>query len=549
MVQAAEAYALGLVPGEVEDHEAVQAGLGRLLGVPAATIRARYEFAVPDQYLAMGEVGAEQYARASYVSGLAGVRVTPYTSRFYYGQGAAAHVTGYTSYIQPEELAEFQARGYSPDQRIGSLGLEGWGEAILAGQNGGQLTLLDAAGQPLRAIVLGESTDSQDLYTTLDFDLQQAAQFALGDFEAAAVVMRVDTGEVLALVSNPTFDPNLFDPNNLNFQFADAGAISAGLLNRATQDAYPAGSIFKIVTLSAGLTSGLFIPETEYTCNGRFEEVPGFVGLDWREEGHGTLSLVEGLSGSCNPWFWHIGRALFEHNPQWLPDTARGFGLGQITGLEVLAETPGRIPDPAWKLETQGQAWEVLDSLNLAIGQGDVLVTPLQVARLVAAVGNAGTLMRPQLVHHIAPPGGEPTFTFRPEIAGQLPLDEAQLTALQTGMHNVTREPIGTARDRFRGFRIPIAGKTGTAETGMPGLEDPDAWFAGYTMANREDRPDIAVAVWAANRGQGSDFAAPIFRRIVEAYFGLPFVRYPWEESVGVVATPEPTGTPEGAMA
>ena len=544
MASQTEAYAVGVVPGEIEDPDAAATALGRALGVPAPLIPPRYEFAVPTDYFPLGEISAEEYRRLGGLVNVAGTRWEPYTSRFYYGRGAGAHVTGYTTFIQPDELADYQARGYASDQRIGTTGLEAWGEEALAGRNGGQLTLLDAGGNPLRAIAFGESTSAQDIYTTLEFDLQQEAQFALGDFTGAVVVLNRSTGEVLALASNPTYNPNLFDPNNLNFHFANSGA-GEGLLNRATQDAYPAGSIFKIVTFSAGLTSGLFTPASEYTCTGVWQEAAGFRLNDWKEDGHGTLDLKEGLSGSCNPWFWHIGKALFDWNPDHLPEVARAFGLGQVTGLDGLEETPGRIPDPAWKLETQGQPWEVGDSLNLAIGQGDVLVTPLQIARLVGAVGNAGTLMQPQLVARIQAPDGPVTYEFRPKVAGQLPLTEEQLAALQEGMHNVTREPIGTARNRFRGLPIPVAGKTGTAETAVA---DPDAWFAGYTFANRPDRPDIAVAVWVSNRGQGSDVAAPIFRRVIEAYFGLWYLRYQWDDSVGVPATPEPTTTPEGTV-
>lgn len=545
MVAQTEAYAVGVVPGAIEDPDAVARAFGRVLGVPASLIPPRYEFAPPDQYFPIGEISAAELNRLGGASGLAGTSWDPYTSRYYYGNGAGAHLTGYTIFIPPDELADYQARGYASDQRIGTTGLERWGEAVLAGTNGGQLTLLDAAGNPLRAIAFGESTPAQDIYTTIDFELQQAAQFALGDFTGAVVVLNRSTGEVLALASNPTFNPNLFDPNNLNFGFSDGG-IGEGLLNRATQDAYPAGSIFKIVTFAAGLTSGLFQPGTTYTCTGVWEEAAGYRRTDWLEGGHGTLDMKQGLSGSCNPWFWHIGKALFDWNPDWLSETARAFRLGQVVGLESVEETPGRIPDPAWKLETQGQTWEVGDSLNTAIGQGDVLVTPLQIAHMVGAVGNQGTLMQPQLVSRIQAPEGPVTYEFRPKVAGQLPLTEEQLAALQEAMHNVTREPIGTARNRFRSFSIPIAGKTGTAETGVP---DPDAWFAGYTFANRPDRPDIAVAVWVSNRGQGSDVAAPIFRRVIEAYFGLSYLRYPWEESVGVPATPEPTATPEGTPA
>ncbi|MCC7362308.1 MAG: hypothetical protein IT317_22700 [Anaerolineales bacterium] len=542
MVTTADAVAVGVVPGEISaDNDDLAVGLGRLFKRSANDIAALWEFAPEDQYLPIGTTSAAELAKISWLPNVSGIRLTPYTSRYYFGSGAAVHVTGYTRYLRAEELADYVSRGYYADQRIGETGIEAWGEAILSGHNGGQLTLLDAAGNPLRAIQIGNSTPAQDIYTTLDFDLQQAAEFALGGYTGAVVAIRLDTGEVLAMASSPTFDPNLFDPANLNSQFYNGGNLSVGQINHAAQDAFPAGSVFKLVTFSAALTSELFTPESLYDCTGVWEELgPSLVLKDWKEDGHGELSLSQGLSASCNPWFWHVGKALYEWNPNWLSETARAFGLGAPTGLAPLAEIPGLIPDPAWKLANNGEAWEVVDSLNLAIGQGSVQVSPLQMARLVAAIGNNGTLYQPQLVLKVAPAGGEPTFVMQPAAVGALPLSPEQLLALQTAMHNVTQEPVGTARNRFRNFRIPIYGKTGTAETALP---EPHAWFVGYTFAQREGVPDIALAVWVSNIGQGSDIAAPIFRRVVESYFDLPLTRYPWEESVGVVKTPEPTPT------
>ena len=560
MVQAADAYAIGLVPGEVQDEGAVQSALGRLLGLPGETflVRFPYPFAPPDQYMAIAEISAEELRDRDleYILGLSGIQSSPYTSRYYYGHGAAAHVTGYTVFIPPDQLAAYQARGYFADQRLGATGLEKWGEAMLAGRNGGQLILLDANNQVVRRITgATQPAPAQDIYSSVDFELQQAAQFAFGDYTGAAVVLDVNTGAVLALVSSPTFDPNLFDPANRNFLFADNARISQGLLNRATQGESPAGSVFKVVTFSAGLTSGLFTPESSYECTGEWNEIGLPTPLkDWKEGGHGTLTLQEGLTGSCNPYFWHIGYALFNFDPHHLSKTARAFGLGQATGIEQLDEASGLIPDPDWLRQTEGRAWEPLDSLNLAIGQGNVLVTPLQIARMMAAIGNGGTLYQPQLVLRVQPAdGGAPSYEFTPKAVGNLPLEPEQLAALQTAMFEVTRDCqgcIGTARNRFRGLPrwLKIAGKTGTAEDpGTFGLNEPDAWFAGYTYDTRSEKPDIAIAVVVQNTGQGSAFAAPIFRRIVEAYYDLPYLRYPWEASVGVVATPTPTAT-EGAL-
>ena len=545
--------ALGVVPGEIQDDKTVMYSLASLLNVSPKTILSDYQNAAADQYLPLGEAPASVVdKRFPGLKDLAGVKVSPYTSRYYYGNGAAAHITGYTSYLGQDELETYLAQGYSRDQRIGRSGLEQWGETQLAGKNGGSLVLMSPDNKPIKTLVSTAASPAQDITTTVDFKLQQAVEFAMADLSGAAVVMNPKTGEVLALYSSPTYDPNLFDPYNVN-----ATARSQILANpldplndRAAQSSFPAGSIFKVVTMAAGMTSGLFTPDSLYTCNGKFEELPGTVLMDWKEAGHGTINLVQGLAGSCNPYFFHIGYALYKYNPQWLPDTAHAFGLGAPTGIGQIEETGGLIPDPAWKLKAKGENWEPLDSTNGAIGQGDTLVTPLQIARMMSAVANGGTLYQPQLVLTVQPQGGPPSFQFQPKAVGQLPVKPEQLAAIQKGLQDVVRDCagcIGTARDKFRGLRVVVAGKTGTAEDpGAYGTQDPDAWFTGYTLGNRPDKPDIAIAVVVNNQGEGSAFAAPIFRRIVESYFGLTLTTYPWESAVGVVKTPEPT--PTGAV-
>lgn len=548
-----EAYAVGLIPIELGEESGAIDGVARLLGQNSEAIVAQVQNAllggIGDQYLPLGDVSAADLQGFGFLFNTSGVQLSSYTDRYYYGGGDAAHVTGYTTFLREEELAAYKARGYSGSERVGRTGLERWGEEYLRGRAGGQLQLRGAdITQFIRMIASTPQTPAQDIYATIDFELQQAVQFALGDFAGAVVVLNVDTGEVLAMASNPTFSPNIFSPNNRNQVLVQAllNDVRAPLINHSTQSTYPAGSVFKIVTMAAGLTSGLFAPDTRYICTGEWNET-GDVTLeprkDWLEGGHGELTLTEGLSASCNPWFYHIGFGLFNRNPDWLPQTARAFGLGQLTNIQQVDEVPGLIPDPEWKRQ-RGETWGVLDSVNMAIGQGEVLVTPLQIARMVAAVGNGGTLHQPQLVREIRRPEGEVTFTFQPIISGTLPLTPEQLEAVQTGLLNVMQEPRGTARDKFRGFSICVAGKTGTAEDGgLFDTQEPHAWFAGYTCENRANQPDIAIAVALQNRGGGSDFAAPIFRRVVEAYYGLNYVRYPWEESVGV-PRPDPTPTP-----
>jgi len=305
-----------------------------------------------------------------------------------------------------------------------------------------------------------------------------------------------------------------------------------------------------VITLAAALESGKYTPESTYDCDYLFTELFGLTLEDWTykrflEDGKtkpsGLLTLPQGLIRSCNPWFWHIGLDLYNQGlTTAISDMARGFGLGSKTGIEVVEEEAGTVPDP------QNQ----VDATNLAIGQGNLQVTPLQVANFIAAIGNGGTLFRPQAIDKIVNAQGTTTFEFKPEEIGKLPISPENLKVLQEAMHQVTisKTPRGTAYLIFTGFDIPVAGKTGSAEA--QGIE-PLSWFAGYTMAGREDKPDIAVAVIVEDIGEGSEYAAPIFRRIVEYYFyGQPQKLYPWESTIGVTRSPTPifteTPTPDG---
>jgi penicillin-binding protein 2 len=241
---------------------------------------------------------------------------------------------------------------------------------------------------------------------------------------------------------------------------------------------------------------------------------------------------------SCDPWFYHIGFTLYQNNKASLiSDMARSFGLGQATGILQVAETDGFIP---------AAAADGTDATSIAIGQGNVQVTPLQVAAFIAAVGNGGTLYRPQLVEKVQPVDGDPLSVFAPVIASTLPVTPEHLQAIQDAMRSVVTNTRGTAYARLSTLSIPVAAKTGTAESGAT---DPHAWFAGYSLAGRPDKPDIAVAVVVNNQGEGATYAAPIFRRIMEIYFyGQPSAIYPWELGYGVVnpdfGQPVPTPTP-----
>ncbi|RLC59959.1 MAG: penicillin-binding protein 2, partial [Chloroflexota bacterium] len=455
--------------------------------------------------------------------------------------GVAPHVVGWVAPVPAEQLEAYRARGYRGDEWVGVSGLEAWGEEILAGQHGGVLTVVTPAGEKVATVAESPAVPGRPIYTTFDRDFQEQVQQILGGRKGAIVVLDVHTGAVLALASGPGFDPNVF--------VGPAGAVGRSqiladprnpLFNRATQGTYPCGSVFKIVTMAAAVEEAAMDPDhTVFYCPGYWEGLgPTARKVCWKKEGHGNISLKDALTASCDVTFYAVGQTLDGVGQDVLPRFGRGFGFGEPTGLEGVLEEGGLMPDPEWKVNAIGEPWWVGDTVNLAIGQGYLLVTPLQVARMMAAVANGGTLYRPYVVERIGSAGdGEPEQVTQPQAVGTLPISPEHLAAIQEALLGVTTKSIGTAPHRFVGLGIPVAGKTGTAEVGGPDTR-PHSWFAAYAPA---DSPEIAIVVMVENAGEGSSVAAPLTRQVVEAYYGLPLSPLPPQAEEGYVP---PTPTP-----
>ena len=562
MVAFSDAYAVGIVPALIgEDTEAdMLSVLGRATGLPPEFIFTFYQAAGYDYgfYIPIADASAAQFNPFfSSVTSFDAVSVGFFSTRYYFGPGDAAHLLGYTSFVQPDELDELTRNGYWWTSRVPRAGVELWADTYLSGGQGGALFVDDAGGTELEKLGENFVEPAGSVYLTVDQALQTAAQDALFGLRGAVVVMERDTGRILAMASAPTYSPNLFDPENTNSLFTSPfNDFEQPVINRAINSLYPLGSVFKIISMAAALETGVFTVEDTYDCQYTFDELlpNGPVLYDWTwerneeslaEDGNGfppsgILTLPQGLMRSCNPWFYHIGVTLFEAGlTTALSDMARGFGLGAPTGvIGAPGESIGRVDDPT----------EILQSTNLAVGQGELLVTPLQVANFVAAVANGGTLYVPQTIEQVLDSEGNVVYQFEPQVLGELPVSAENLAAIRAAMELVTQNSRGTAEFVFRSFAVDVAGKTGTAETGGA-FDDPHAWFVAFTQEGRADLPDIVVAVIVENRGEGSEWAAPVARRVLEAYFFDRAIRgYPWEIRIGVpewMAFPEAEEEPE----
>jgi Cell division protein FtsI/penicillin-binding protein 2 len=536
-----DAVALGLDPANVSSKTIsnLLAELAALTLKPVNIIQDEYNAGIESAYVPVGEVSKDSYSNyESYLTSLAGFVANEYTDRYYYNGGIAPQVVGYIQPITSDQLADYKKKGYAGDEKVGQAGLEKIEESYLAGKPTADLYVMAQDGTTVTRLFHQDPQAPDSVTTTLDKTLQIQTQKALLGFTGAAVVMEINTGKILAMASSPTFDPNQFQADNANSSYLLAemnNGNDTSQVNRATQSSYPLGSVFKIITMSAALESGMYKPTTQYDCTSQWTEL-GTPFNDWTlDDGlppSGELTLLQGLMRSCNPYFYHIALDLYRHKSgTYLADMARSFGLGEATGIGDVAEAPGAINNPT----DDGSASQ------MGIGQGDMLVTPLQVVDFVAAVANGGTLYRPQIIQSINSQDGTALQTFAPEVRGTLPVSQSTLDAVRQGMKMVVSDPRGTAYTRLHSLEFAVYGKTGTATTS---LDKPHAWFAGYTAENKTDKPDIAVVVICENAGEGAIYAAPIFRRIVESYFtGNPETQYPWEQTFYLTNTPAPTKT------
>lgn len=455
---------------------------------------------------------------------LPGVTIDIQAIRNYVNNELAAHIFGYVGEISDDEMEKGKTQGYKSGDLVGKFGLEKVYDKDIRGVDGGEQIEVNVTSHPVKMLGKKEPVPGNDLVLTIDATIQKAAERAidnrlhylqtkLGNVNAkaaAAVVMNPNTGEILAMVSRPAFNPNWFNGgiSSKNWKMINDNPFDP-MQNRAISGEYPPGSTFKIVTGTAALELGKVTPEEKIFDSGHHWIIPKGNAMN---EALGWIDFKEALSKSDNVYFYEMGNRLGIDN---LERYARMFGLGAFTGINLPGESDGLVANQKYKMKAYGEDWYLSETFDAAIGQGFQLATPLQMAMVMGEIANGGHRYRPYLVSKIAAPSGQVIKTFAPEETGNMKISDRNLTLVRDALHEVAM-PGGTAAAIFQGFPISIAGKTGTAENSHG---DDHGWFVAYAPF---DRPTVVVAVIVEQGGFGSDSAGPIARKILEAAFNLP---------------------------
>lgn len=454
-----------------------------------------------------------------------GVIIEVQPVRNYILKEEGAHTLGYVSEISEYELEQNKNSGYKQGDIVGKFGLEKIYDKEIRGVNGGEQVEVDVNGKPVQILGKKEPTPGYDLILTLDRDLQVATEKAvdeilkeIGANAAAAVVLNPQNGEVLAMVSRPAFDPNLFAHG---ISYKDWNAINENpyhpMDNKTITGEYPPGSTFKIVTGTAALAAGVVTPEEQIFDSGTHWLVPKG---NASGEALGWLNFHDALAHSDNVYFYEMGNRLGADR---LENYARMFGLGKETGIDLPYESPGLTDWKEYKMKYYHDEFYLSEIMDASIGQGFNLVTPLQAAMVTGEIAANGNRFRPHLVKRIVTQDGDLIRDFQPELLSSLVeqgVDPYIIKLVQDGLREVT--VTGTAASSFRGFPYPIAGKTGTAENSQ-GRDH--GWFVAYAPF---ENPCVSVAVVVEQGGFGSQSAVPIGRKILEAAYEIMNKRGPF---------------------
>jgi len=506
------------LPRKPKEQSALAGQLAALLGKPAEEMSAMLEALDERSYQPVTiaeDLRHEQAIQVAVLSSrLPAIRLDESVRRQYITNGAESlsHLLGYLGKIDPGELEQKQSLGYRMNDTIGKAGLELALENELRGRKGREQIEVDATGRQKELIAHEPPVSGDDVYLTIDLEAQRELERVLLDtlrsnglWRGAAVVMDPRSGEILAQVSLPAYDNNAFARGITSAELDTlVNDVNRPLFNRAIQGTYPPGSTIKPIVAAAGLQEGIINQHTTFLSVGGIRVNQWFF-PDWKSGGHGPTNVTFALAESVNTYFYYIGGGYGEFQGlgvDRLDTYLRQAGLGQALGIELVGESAGLVPTPEWKKQTIGEPWYIGDTYHLSIGQGDLLVTPLQIAGVTAVVANGGTLYRPRLVRELRPPNVLTGVLRLPVPVRSAIFSPDSLAIIRLGLRAAVRT--GSARS-LNTLPIPVAGKTGTAQWSK--TANNHAWFTGFAPA---DDPQIVITVIVEEGGEGSAVAVPV---------------------------------------
>jgi penicillin-binding protein 2 len=523
-------FTLSILPAELQNPQDVIDACSSAIGLAPETMRGIIERSrsVPrfTNYPIKKNMTLEEVSLVkAHATDLKGVYVETKPVRRYPLGETLCHELGTLGEISPAEVRRLARQGYRTGDMVGKSGIEKEYEKQLRGEEGWEQIEIDARGRQLGTVSRKPAPTGQDVYLTVDADLQRFAEEIFIHRAGSIVAVDPDTGRILAAVSKPGYDLNLFSPSITDRQWKKLNSDPLHPLeNRTIRGLYPPASTFKVVTATAGLAEGVVSPSKTFTCKGEMD-LWGNTFRCWNRYGHGKMDLHRAIIESCDIYFYQLGLKVGVDR---LARYASLFGLGKPTGLGLPHELPGLVPTPAWKLRTYGDSWEDGETVNFSIGQGYLAATPIQLAMMTAVLANGGKLLKPSIIRRIDRADGTTVYNHVPTMRWPIPLDPEKQAVLRNAMTSVVEDAKGTGR-KCRIAGINIAAKTGTSQVirekhgGKGGLEIPyhertHAIFIAYV----DDRPQkIALAVIVEHGGGGGANAGPLARKIIARYYGM----------------------------
>jgi penicillin-binding protein 2 len=501
-----DSFAVFIAPAEVKQDKipALLDSLSELLHVPREQIDKRLP---PEYYHLYRPVEIASNIQYSVIAILAenldtlpGVSWQSKPVRNYRDTGSLAHVIGYVGDITRDELTVLYNRGYKQGDIIGKTGIERQYDELLRGREGREIRTVDVRGRLARdrEIIREAPETGKNIVLTIDSKIQTLAEKALGERIGSVVVTRPSSGEILAMVSYPWYDPGIFNSNDAGAEYQILlNDAKKPLLNRAIQSSYPPGSTFKIVMTTGILGEDAFPVEKTVDCQGEMNYGDRIWRCHIRRPGHGRLNLQQAMAQSCDIYFWIVGRDNL--GVERIVSYAKDYGLGELTGIDIPGEISGFIPTPQWKERRLRERWQGGDTMNMSIGQGFTLVTPLQMANVVAMAVNNGVIYKPHVLKEVRDPvSGAIENMVQKEILHESDIDDEIFKTVRDNMRSVISS--GTAQFPLNIKTVEIAGKTGTSEVGLH--DRWHSWFAAYAPYNSDDPEEqivVSVIVEAAN--------------------------------------------------